>query len=237
MNNPLPLPTENRPLTAASFWRMAARERLQTYQDAGLDIAEIRLDKSQCGTISAGRRLLQSYNSVPTILTLRIKNEGGAWRYDEATRLNWFQALCPHVAALDVELNSPIAPEVAELAKKEGKTLILSCHFIEAPWDLTTLRRHAAQAAAGGANIFKFAATVVHPNKLAALREFLREWKRIPPPKLKLILAPMGAGAAVLNSRLAFAQATRSIIYVHGPNQTADGQPTLQETVNFLGTR
>ena len=155
---------------------------------------EFRADLNQSSTLATAQATLESYSALPTILTIRTKNEGGAWRFDEATRFKWFSALAPQANGVDVELNSPCARAVAALAQKHGKTLILSCHFFTVPWNLTTLRQQAGRAAALGADIFKFAATAERPPELALLREFLMYWNRGRPRGRKLVLAPMGAG-------------------------------------------
>lgn len=78
---------------------------------------------------------------VPIIGTLRIASQYGCWKDSEEQRLACYAQIIPCVAMIDVEITATIAPEVAKLARRHNKHLILSHHgnyqngFIEEFYD------------------------------------------------------------------------------------------------------
>ena len=235
MKNIKSIINQKTPLIASSFWNVQDQEELKFYQKSGLDLAEIRIDQNRNNNLESAQTIIKSYEDIPTILTIRTGKEGGAWARDEATRLKWFRELCYYSAIVDVELNSQITSNVADLAKQYDKPLILSSHFIKEAWDLATMRYQATRAIIAGADIFKFAATINNKTDLAVMQTFLNDWNKSELTKAKkLILSPLGESNFIKNSRLSFAKESNGIVFVHCQNKTAPGQPSLASAVNYL---
>ncbi len=211
------------PRVAASFWRPA--KNLSRLRAAGLEIAEIRMDMAHVKNMEEARALMAGYSTLPVILTLRAKNEGGQWQKSETARRNLFLRLLPLAAAADIELSAPILPQIAAAAKKSDKALIISRHNFSAPDSLADMEKAAARAFAAGADIFKTACLVRGCADLPPLRKFLQRWKTHP-----IIAVGMGCSPAARRARAELPQRGARLAYAAINETSAPGQLPLPET-------
>src|SRR5262249_50290445 len=129
---------------------------------AGADLAELRLDflsnLPEAKIVDCVKRAAAA-SSLPVIATLRTPREGGARQdgvvADDRRRATLFQALLPHVHAVDVEMSSPIVADVAAAARKAGAAVIVSYHHFHSTPSLSRLRALIQLAKAKGADIVK----------------------------------------------------------------------------------
>ncbi|MGZ4986551.1 MAG: type I 3-dehydroquinate dehydratase [Limisphaerales bacterium] len=97
------------------------------------DIVEVRLDLLGVG-------VAWPQIELPILLTIRSSAEGGKWNGPDKERLELYRKWMPQVAAVDVELSSPIAADVCKLAKDAGVASIVSFHDFSATPTLETLQ-------------------------------------------------------------------------------------------------
>jgi 3-dehydroquinate dehydratase-1 len=203
-------------------------------RNAGADFAELRLDYlshwPEEKIIRAVKRASHA-GEIPLIATLRTPREGGARRdgvlADEKRREALFKSLMPHVHAVDIELSSSIAGNVAAAAHKQGIPAILSYHHFRSTPSLTRLRALAQLCKAKGGDIAKIVTTAVAPIDLIRLLSLLHERPCHP-------LAAFAMGRHALLSRLAAFFFQSSLLYGTLPGQRlspapAPGVPTLTE--------
>jgi 3-dehydroquinate dehydratase-1 len=131
-------------------------------QAGGLDIAEIRVDQFRhYGHDYVLKKLDLFVGKIPTIATIRTKDEGGSWSGAEDARRALFEAMIPHVDAVDIELQSAemlriVGPQV----KRAGKLLVVSFHDFSVTPELSELESIVHRAKAQDADIVKIATNV-----------------------------------------------------------------------------
>ena len=142
----------------------------------------------------------------PVILTVRRFDEGGARPLADATRLSLYLELLPAADAVDLETQSLRAlREVATVAARAGKPLILSHHDFHTTPSLARLRTIAARARDAGADIVKIATKTETAADIARLLTLL--------DKSSTPLAVMGMGTLGRAARLLFARAGSVLNY------------------------
>jgi 3-dehydroquinate dehydratase-1 len=177
------------------------------------DIVEIRLDL--LGPTTA----LPQIDS-PILLTIRSKNEGGQWTGSEDDRLKIYRKWMSHVAAVDIELNSPIAGEVCQIARESGKASIVSFHdFRETP-PLEVLQDLVQDGQQVG-SIVKIVTLANEEPDVATLRALL-EKRRAP-------LCVMGMGKHAARTRVEFPKLGSCLTYGYLDKPLAPGQTSAAE--------
>jgi 3-dehydroquinate dehydratase-1 len=96
------------------------------------DIVEVRLDL-------LGTSVVWPQIDLPILLTIRSSVEGGKWNGTDKERFELYCQWIPQVAAVDVELNSPIAGDICKYASEAGVASIVSFHDFSATPKLETL--------------------------------------------------------------------------------------------------
>ena len=195
----------------------------------GMDVAELRIDAF--GSREKGKllqRIAAAAKAAPILATIRLRAELGQWEGTEEERLALFQSILPHVAAVDIEMQSEIAGAVVHAAREAGKSVIVSWH---GRLENTDPEEMAERGAALGADAVKIAAFT---DSLAELR--LLASTLLKRPEMSLIAVGMGRFGAL--SRLLLPALGSPYAYAHpdGAQALAPGQLSLQQTLALLTT-
>ncbi len=214
------------PRVAASFWQKTDKNTLAQYCAAGLEIAEIRLDKAAVQDSATAKEIIAAYSSsMPTILTIRSQFEGGEWQESEDKRLQLFSELSPLCDAVDIELAADILPQVVDIVKENNKALIISRHNFNGCDTLADITQSAKSAFACGADVFKNACVVNSENDFFILREVLQKWQGG-----TTVIIGMGESEFARRARLQLMQEGSRIAFAAIGHKSAPGQLSLEET-------
>jgi 3-dehydroquinate dehydratase-1 len=203
---------------------------------AGADLLELRIDtfrqRDPCSLVRAIERLkaVEGARSIPLVITVRSKAEGGLYGIPAKKRLEIFQALMPFADYVDIELSSgTILKDVVRSAGRSKTKVIVSYHNFRSTPGPDRLGAVAAKARASGADIVKIAA-------FARKRADLRTLALVLLGGTDLVVIAMGALGAptrvffpVLGSLLSYGSVTGS---------TAPGQlpiRTIRKELGFYG--
>jgi 3-dehydroquinate dehydratase-1 len=142
-----------KPCVAAVIDALVPMQDLLDLKRLGVDLLEARLDLIDKPLDCIEKYLFDVKLGVclPIIGTVR-ENERTAGKRSE-----YFQRMMPYVDCVDIELGSPDARELHEIAK--GAAVIVSYHDFERTPDIKTLRRMAERARGQGADIVKLVTT------------------------------------------------------------------------------
>jgi 3-dehydroquinate dehydratase-1 len=123
------------------------------------DVFELRIDLFQRHEPSYAAQLCAAARAqnVPLIATVRSADEGGGVPLDDGLRLGVFEAVLPHVDALDVEHRATIRDPVIELAHAAGKKVLVSHHDFDRTPPERDLVAIVDEARGAGADIVKLA--------------------------------------------------------------------------------
>jgi 3-dehydroquinate dehydratase I len=188
------------------------------------DLVELRIDRCARHDAEAVAALCAAARPLghPLLATVRAADEGGAAPLADAQRAALFEAALPLVDAVDVELDAAIRDPIVALARRHGRTVILSHHdFTSTPTaaDLAALvdagRRH-------GADIVKIATHASDGADTARLLDLLRTRRDVP-----LIVIAMGAHGVA--SRVFFPLLGSLLTYGFVSESGAPGQLSLAE--------
>jgi hypothetical protein len=136
-----------RPAVAVSFTDADSAGDIAAARAAGVAIAELGVDLFADASIDIVVATARRLGGLPLLATIRMSEEGGAWTGGEAKRQALFEAVLPHVDAIDIELRA--ADTLAVLAPKAaaaGKALVVSHHDFAAtpdPEELAVIARRA----------------------------------------------------------------------------------------------
>ncbi len=149
------------PRIAVPYTDSATPELIAESRRRGVDIAEVRIDLFEHTDPDYVCSVLARFEALPTIATIRTRQEGGGWAGSEDERLALFHAVIPLVDAVDVELQAKtILERVCERARTANKCVVVSYHDFEATPDRHTLEHIAEAASKAGADIIKIATHV-----------------------------------------------------------------------------
>lgn len=182
------------------------------------DIVELRLD-----LIPEGVATFET--DLPLLLTVRSKSEGGQWAGSDQQRLATYRQFIPHVAAVDVELNSPIAAEVCELARESGKASIVSFHDFSATPALGALQAIVERGQKLG-SIVKIVTLANLERDVEILRTLLS--------KQSSPLCVMGMGQHAAMTRVEFPKLGSCLTYGYLDKPLAPGQTSAAELFSQL---
>ena len=87
---------------AASITDTTPQSRIDAAKGEGLTIVELRVDLCEDQSPETLIKILDA-QSLPTILTIRTKEEGGKWTAPEFERYKRFKALIPYADIIDIE--------------------------------------------------------------------------------------------------------------------------------------
>ncbi len=217
-----------RPRVVAAVSDGVPRSDAEVLLASGVDILELRVDTfSRCYTEYVVAEAVR-YAGLPLLGTIRSAAEGGGWNDTEAERLALFQAVMPHVGAVDIELSSTeILGDVVDGARAAGLTVIGSHHnFNETPAD-ADLDSVAEAGRTAGVDIVKVAARCNSPADLRRLAAFtLRHGEQA--------LVVIGMGPAGMLSRIFFPALGSLLTYTFLGAPSAPGQLNSEDTIKYL---
>lgn len=215
------------PLLAAAFADNTERQTITLAKNAGLDVAEIRIDLFHDTSVAHVLEELKKF-TMPVIATIRSKKEQGGWQGSEQDRIALFRAVIPRVDAVDVELGSTdIRSEVIQAARDSGKLVILSFHDFDQTPSLVDLSSVVSNAREAGADVVKVA-TMAHTD--ADVRTLARLLVENEGGHLVVI----AMGTVGIKSRVFFPALGSCITFASLNQATAPGQLTVNETVAGL---
>ena len=184
------------------------------------DWVEFRID------LVASRALKSLFQTtIPTILTIRSKKEGGGWGDSEYNRLSLYKELIPHVSVVDIELSSKtILGDVVENAHHDKKSVIVSYHNFDKTPPLSELDKILKRAKSAGADIVKVATFAKDHQDIQKLARFTVE-----NANQNIVTIAMGEIGAI--SRLFFPALGSLLIYapLSSKDKTAPGQIGCKE--------
>lgn len=204
--------------------------RLATGGERECDIVELRLDLVGTDT----PRWLEDAQAIearglPVIVTIRLSEEGGQWKQADEARLPLFEKALSHLAAVDLELRSPLVEQVSGLARQHQRALIVSHHDFEKTPPLDDLRAIMTRAAKYG-TVVKIAASTRSDQDIATLRALLHE--ECPVPLCLLGMGPLGA-----QTRVEFPKLGSCLTYGYLDTPVASGQISARELTQLLGRK
>lgn len=190
----------------------------------GADILEVRLDTFDDLTDAGVRKelkRLKEITSLPVLLTLRSKKEGGSADISDKERLRIISAAIEYADIVDIELGArSILKSVIDLAHKNGKRAVVSYHNFKATPGLKALRDTIDRARSAGADLVKIAA-------FARKKEDVKRLAGLLTDSNDLVIIAMGPIGAL--SRVFFPVLGSRITYGSVTGKTAPGQISLKE--------
>jgi len=136
------------------------------------DIVEVRLDL--LGADAPGWPELVRNIPLPTIVTIRLANEGGRWTQPDEARLPLFEMALQNAVAVDIEYRSPLMKRVSALACRHQRALIISYHDFERTPPLAELQQ-VLRTAANYGTVVKIATLTRTEEDVATLRALFAE--------------------------------------------------------------
>jgi 3-dehydroquinate dehydratase I len=216
------------PTVIASFTDRTPLATLRSAAEKGLDLAEARVDLfRERDSKKIVRFVREVATVVPVLATLRSTSEGGKWNGDDGEGLALYRELLPQVAAIDIELASPIRAATVQVARRHRRSVVLSHHdFNRTPAD-AELDRVIAQSRSAGADITKIATLVKSEEDVARLAALFARHAEAP-------LVVIGMGEIGKKTRIFFPALGSLFTFASLDQTTAPGQLKLAETVREL---
>lgn len=215
------------PLIAVGFVGKTPIDVILDAKNRGLDIAELRIDRYESFELNDVISEIKKFNSLNTIATIRLKNEGGKWDKSEEQRLALFKGVIPLVDIVDIELRADISPAVIREAHNNNKLALISFHDFNQTPSLKNLQSIVDEAHSKKADIIKVA---VHVNNMKDLRA-LAELILVNKDKHLLVIA-MGSNGLI--SRIFFPALGSCITFAYIGTQTAPGQLKFEDMFELL---
>ncbi len=214
------------PLVVGTLSSLSRDLAARKYKGA-CDIVEVRLDRIRHADKWQERcRRIESLG-WPVLLTLRLRREGGEWRGNDSSRYPTFVRALECLAAIDVELRSPLAAPLAKLAGKLGKICVLSYHDFDKTPTLTKLQAIASEAQQLASTV-KISTRICDASDVNTLSSLLaKKWRRP--------LCVIGMGADWKDTRVSFARAGSCLTYGYLDKPAAPGQIPARQLMRKLG--
>ncbi|MGW0363485.1 type I 3-dehydroquinate dehydratase [Streptomyces sp. NPDC002990] len=217
------------PLVAVSFRDNDSERLASEAKAAGIDIAELRIDRFAQTDAEHVLEQIRTFHSLPVLATVRSAQEGGDWNGTEEERLELFRAMAPHVEALDIELSSRgILADVIAAAKQHDTVAIVSYHNFEHTPSTEELEAVIDDAKTAGADIVKVSTMVTSESDVKRLASLLLNADA----DTELIVIAMGPTGAV--SRIFFPALGSRVTYSFIGSSSAPGQLDFPETFALL---
>ena len=189
------------------------------------DVVEARLDLIGHPAGWVGRCQEIEAAGKPVLLTMRLKSQGGSCRISDEARMAVFEEALT-LSAVDVELCSKIAGEIARMASDVGKACVLSHHDFEKTPSLDELKRVVADAEKLG-GVTKIATMIRSVNDIDTLKSLLALPRQQP-------LCVIGMGEAWSHLRVELAQLGSCLTYGFLDASAAPGQVSAATLVAAL---
>lgn len=218
----------NGPRIAVPFRDGTRQEDIRRARELGMHLAELRIDLYSATDTSHVLGEVEKFAGVPTLATIRSSQEGGKWDKSDAERLALFEAVIPHVDAVDIEISSQeIRDDVIAAARNAGKTIIASFHDFKGTPPLHVIQAMADEGWKNRATAVKVATRCEDWNDLRTLAEFTLH-------NVSLGVVSIGMGPTGTVSRILFPALGSLFTFASFGEGTAPGQLTLEETAGYL---
>ena len=225
------VPWKNTPLVVGTISTAPGLSHLIKAPE-GIDLVEVRLDLLLSKGVHPDKiQEAMANRSVPTLLTLRTRDEGGAFNWRSRQRVLFFLAFLPFADAVDLELtNLPRLGRVLRAVRRAKRDLVLSSHSLKRK--LTPLRLKRL--------LTEFRKTRAHVYKVVGLARRTRDLRALAEPLLTLPhmrLAILASGPLATASRLSLPGLGSRLVYVHLDEPAAPGQPGHDTSFTLAGLR
>ncbi len=219
------MPVGASPLVIGTLCTFSRNLAAKKYQGA-CHIVEVRLD-----CIAEKENWLEKCRKIqalgwPVLLTVRLREEGGFWTGDDEKRFSILSDALENLAAIDIELRSPLARPLSKLAKKLGKICVVSFHDFKKTPPLKRLEEIEAEASQTG-SIAKIAAKVNNQSDVDTLSALLQKKRKRP-------LCVIGMGDDWKTLRAGFARLGSCLTYGYLDKPAAPGQVPARRLMQFL---
>lgn len=207
-------------------WKRLPLE-LERARELRLDLVEARVDLMEADRIRENLGLIADYGFY-SVLTIRPVWEGGEFEKGEEERLGLFEELISHpaVGAVDIELKAQILPQVRELAKAEGKKLIVSYHDFKGTRVKKEIKEIFERAIESGADIVKTAFMGSSHQDAAEVCSVMAELSH---PKIFMVMGEAGRFTRVVGFSFG-----SLLTYTFFGKAVAPGQIEAEELVELL---
>ena len=186
----------------------------------GVDLVEVRLDTLLATGVSPD--LIQEAmadRTVPALLTLRTREEGGSFNWRSRQRVLFFLKFIPFADAVDLELiNIPRLGRVLRTVRRLKRDLVISSHSLKRKLTPLRLRRLLQQFRKTRAQVYKIVGLARRRKDLHVLTEPLLNQSH-------MRLAVMASGPLSTASRISLPALGSRLLYVHLDVPAAPGQP------------
>jgi len=225
------IPWKNAPLSVGTISTAAGLGNLAN-PPAGIDLAEVRLDLLLSKGVEPEAILAaMARKEIPVLLTLRTREEGGAFNWRSRQRVLFFLAFLPFADAVDLELtNLPRLGRVLRAVRRSKRDLILSSHSLKRKLTPLRLKRLLVDFRKTRAAVYKVVGLARRPRDLRALAEPL-----LTLPHMRLAI--LASGPLATASRLSLPALGSRLLYVHLDEPAAPGQPGHDTTFTLAGLR
>lgn len=199
---------------------------------AGVDLAEVRLDLLLSKGVDPETILgAMAKKELPILLTLRTREEGGAFNWRSRQRVLFFLAFLPFADVVDLELaNLPRLGRVLRAIRRSKRDLILSSHSLKRKLTPLRLKRLLAEFRKTRAAVYKIVGLARKSRDLRTLAEPLLHH-----PHMRLAI--LASGPLATASRLSLPALGSRLLYVHLDEPAAPGQPGHDATFTLAGLR
>jgi len=196
--------------------------------DAGAHVLEFRVDEFSRHDSAFVAGEIKRFAGIPAIGTIRAAAEGGAWHGAEAERAALYQAILPHVDAIDIELSSSaIIDGIVSAAHAASRLVLGSYHNFSATPELEVLAALAETAKQRGVDILKVAAHCATSDDLRTLARFTIDYA-------DRHIVTIGMGPQGVISRMLFPALGSLLTYTFLGAPTAPGQLNCETTLQYL---
>jgi 3-dehydroquinate dehydratase-1 len=222
---------KNTPLTVGTIATEKGLDHLAN-PPAGVDLAEIRLDLLLSKGVEPEKVLgAMAQKELPVLLTLRTREEGGAFNWRSRQRVLFFLAFLPFADAVDLELtNLPRLGRVLRALRRSKRDLVLSSHSLKRKLTPLRLKRLLAEFRKTRAAVYKIVGLARRPRDLRTLAEPL-----LTLPHMRLAI--LASGPLATASRLSLPGLGSRLLYVHLDEPAAPGQPGHDASFTLAGLR
>jgi len=199
---------------------------------AGIDLAEVRLDLLLSKGVEPEKIMeAMAKKEIPVLLTLRTREEGGAFNWRSRQRVLFFLGFLPFADAVDLELtNLPRLGRVLRAVRRSKRDLVLSSHSLKRKLTPLRLKRLLSQFRKTRAHVYKVVGLARKPRDLRALAEPL-----LTLPHMRLAI--LASGPLATASRLSLPALGSRLVYVHLDEPAAPGQPGHDTSFTLAGLR
>jgi 3-dehydroquinate dehydratase I len=216
-------PIGKQPRVVAVLTSLESLARFAKLKVKPCHLAEIRLDHigHDSQWLPPCREIEKA--GTPVILTLRAAYEGGKWSGREDDRLKILEKVLPDVSAVDVELESGLAPKLVG----HGAQVIVSHHDFSRTPSLDQLRNVVHQEFKAG-DVAKVSTMVNSAEDFSVLEQLLAE--RLPGP-----VCVIGMGDLGVKTRTEFPRRGSCLTYGYFESSAAPGQLPAATLMELLG--